>query len=69
MADGPLPATERQYAVDLLQKTRTDFLASVQGLSATQMAWKADSSRWSIAQCIEHITLAEIGIFRFSKTA
>ena len=67
MADGPLPATERQYAVDLLQKTRTDFLASVQGLSATQMAWKADSSRWSIAQCIEHITLAEIGTFQIQQ--
>ncbi len=67
VADGPLSATERQYAVDLLEKTKADFLASVTGLSATQLNWKADSSRWSIGQCIEHITLAEIGIFRIQQ--
>ncbi len=64
-----LTEAERTVAVNLLQKTKTDLLASVQGLSATQLSWKADSTRWSVAQCIEHIALAEIGIFQLQQGA
>jgi hypothetical protein len=63
-AQQSLTEGERQFAIDLLQRTRTDLLASVKSLSPAQLTWKADSTRWSIAQCIEHIALAEIGIFQ-----
>ena len=50
---------ERKLALDYFQKTKDRFLNDVKGLSAAQLNFKADTSRWSIAQCIEHITLAE----------
>lgn len=62
-AQSSLTEGERTAAISLLQRTRADLLTSVAGLTPAQLTWKADSSRWSIAQCVEHITLAEIGIF------
>lgn len=60
---GTLTGAERKYAVDLLQKTRADLLTSVSGLSETQITYKVDPARWSVAECLEHIALAEMGIF------
>lgn len=50
---------ERKMAVSEFQRTKERFLKDVQGLTPQQLSFKADSSRWSIAQCIEHIALAE----------
>jgi len=60
---------ERQYAVGLLQQTKADLLKTVAGLSPAQVAWQADSTRWSISQCLEHIALAEMGIFQLQQGA
>jgi DinB superfamily len=57
-ADG-LTGAERKFALDNLQRTKDRFLSDVKGLSAAQLSFKADTSRWSIAQCIEHIALSE----------
>jgi DinB superfamily len=57
-SDG-LTGAERKFALDNLQRTKDRFLNDVKGLSAAQLSFKADTSRWSIAQCIEHIALAE----------
>ncbi|MBC8155024.1 MAG: DinB family protein [Bacteroidetes bacterium] len=66
---GSLTDAERGYAVDLLQKTRADLLKSVQGLSDAQLRYKSDSTRWSVAECVEHIALAETGIFQIEQGA
>ncbi|POY38406.1 DinB family protein [Solitalea longa] len=50
---------EREYVLNYLQKTKTNFLNSIKGLSDAQWHYKADSSRWSIAECAEHIIKAE----------
>jgi uncharacterized damage-inducible protein DinB len=54
-----LTAQERKFAIDYYNKTRERLLSDVKGLSAKQLSFKADSSRWSVAQCVEHIALAE----------
>lgn len=64
-----LTDAERTAAVDLLQRTKTDLLKSIAGLTETQLAWKADSAHWSVNQCIEHIALAEMGIFQQQQGA
>ena len=56
---GTLTADERKFAIDYYIKTRDKLLADVKGLSATQVNWKADTSRWSVYQCTEHIALSE----------
>src|SRR5687767_2580965 len=42
-----------------LERTESKLLKSVEGLSAAQWTYKAAPDRWSIAECVEHITAAE----------
>ncbi|MEO5594771.1 MAG: DinB family protein [Chitinophagaceae bacterium] len=51
--------TERKFAINEFQRTKQRFLNDIKDLSSQQLSFKADTSRWSIAQCIEHISLAE----------
>ena len=58
---------ERKFAMKEFQRTKQRFLDDVKGLSAQQLSFKADTSRWSIAQCIEHIALAENLIWQWTQ--
>jgi len=58
---------ERKFAINEFQRTKQKFLNDVKGLSAQQLSFKADTSRWSIAQCIEHIALAENLIWQWEQ--
>jgi hypothetical protein len=58
-----LTDAERKMAVDLLNKTRTDLINSVQGLSDAQLNYKTAPDRWSVLECVQHITLSSKGIF------
>jgi uncharacterized damage-inducible protein DinB len=59
LAPGTLSPDERKFAIDYYIKTRDKLLADVKGLSQNQLNWKADTSRWSVYQCTEHIALSE----------
>jgi len=59
--------TERKMALKEFQRTKQRFLNDVKGLSVAQLSFKADTSRWSIAQCIEHIALAENLIWQWEQ--
>ena len=50
---------ERKYLVDFMTKTKHRLLKDVKGLTAAQLNFKPDSTRWSVAECIEHINLTE----------
>jgi len=64
-APGTLTPDERKFAIDYYQKTKARLLADVKGLSETQLNWNADSTRWSIYQCTEHIALSETLIWQW----
>jgi hypothetical protein len=64
-APGTLSQEDRKYAIDYYQKTRTRLLKDLKGLSETQLSWKADTSRWSIYECTEHIALTEAMIWQW----
>jgi hypothetical protein len=64
LSPGTLTPEERKYAVDYFTRTRERLLADVKGLSEAQLNWKADSTRWSVYQCVEHIALAESWILQ-----
>jgi hypothetical protein len=64
-APGTLSPDERKYAVEYYQKTKDRLLKDLKGLSETQLNWKADTSRWSVYQCVEHIALAENMIWQW----
>ncbi|WP_018629547.1 DinB family protein [Niabella aurantiaca] len=56
---------DRKFAVDYYLKTKERLLRDVEKLSDQQLNYKQDSSRWSIAQCVEHIALAESGLWQW----
>jgi hypothetical protein len=64
-ADGTQTLTqeERDRAVAELEGSKKAFLDATKGLSAAQWSFKAAPERWSVAECSEHIALAEGFIF------
>jgi hypothetical protein len=54
-----LTSDERKFAIDYLNKTRDRLLKDVKGLSKAQLYFRPNDTSWSVAQCVEHITLSE----------
>jgi uncharacterized damage-inducible protein DinB len=58
-----LSKEDREKGVQYLEQTRDGVVAAVSGLSDAQMHFKAGPDRWSVAECLEHIALAEDYLF------
>jgi hypothetical protein len=54
-----LSQADHDKGVKYLEQTRDDVVAAVSGLSDAQMRFKPAPDRWSVAECLEHIALAE----------
>jgi hypothetical protein len=54
-----LSKQDREKGVKYLEETRDGVVAAVSGLSDAQWHFKAAPDRWSVAECLEHIALAE----------
>ena len=60
--DKTLTQAELDFAIQFMVQTRDTILIDVKGLTTAQLNFKADSTRWSVAQCVEHIALAEAAL-------
>lgn len=58
-AADPVTQTDNQKMAMELERTQARLLASVDGLSDAQWNFKPAPDRWSVAECVEHITAAE----------
>jgi len=54
---------EREFLVTQFQQTRDQLLKSLEGLTDAQLKFKLAQDRWSINECLEHIILAEKGMY------
>src|SRR6266852_2686649 len=54
-----LTQADRDRAAKYLQQTNDGVVAATKGLSEAQMKFKAAPDRWSVAETLEHIALAE----------
>jgi len=54
-----LTEAERNYLLDFMVKTKARLLKDVERLTSVQLNFKPDSSRWSVAECVEHISITE----------
>lgn len=54
-----MDATERQLVVEHLAESRERLVLTIEGLSVEQRNFRPAEDRWSIADCIEHITVVE----------
>ncbi|MBN8669233.1 MAG: DinB family protein [Chitinophagales bacterium] len=55
-----ITAHERLELVVQLDNSLTELIRSIDGLETQQLYLKRKSNHWSIADCIEHVTLAEL---------
>jgi hypothetical protein len=58
-SSGTLTDSERAFLIQTLEQTKKGFLASINGVSDAQWRFKPDPKVWSVAECAEHIVLAE----------
>jgi hypothetical protein len=66
-ADGEMTPAERAYLLDQLEQSKKGMLASIEGLTSAQWKFKPAPAVWSVAECAEHIILAEDYIFSGSQ--
>ena len=64
VSDSVLTKKERKFAKEHLKETKKDLMKTVEGLSAAQLSFKADSARWSVEDCVKHIAMAEMGLWK-----
>ncbi|MEQ8556375.1 MAG: DinB family protein [Cyclobacteriaceae bacterium] len=62
-----LTDTDRKSAVDQLKQSRKALLKTVKGLSDEQLNYKPADSVWSVAECLEHITVSEQNLLGLVK--
>lgn len=48
---------ERDFAIEQLNTSKSNLLNAISNLSEVQLNFKNDEASWSIAECIEHITI------------
>ncbi|MBO9733242.1 MAG: DinB family protein [Chitinophaga sp.] len=53
---------DKTLLITQLEQTRDNLLKEVQGLSDAQLEYKPAPDRWSVIECVEHITLIEKSI-------
>jgi DinB family protein len=54
-----LSKKERKFVADHMKDTKNAVMKSVSGLSESQLNFKQSTDRWSVKECIYHITLSE----------
>lgn len=61
---GPgITKAERKAAIESLNKTQDDLLATIEELSVEQLNFKSSPESWSVAECVEHIAISETNLF------
>ncbi len=61
---GQMTDAERAYLVSQLETTKQQVIDSLSGVTPAQWRFKAAPDRWSVAECAEHLVLAEDFIFQ-----
>lgn len=59
-----LTEEERKTALDLLLSTEQGVFDAVKGLSDAQLKYKPAEDRWSVEDCVKHIAITEIGLWK-----
>ena len=50
---------ERSEIVENLERSRQEFLAALAGITESQANIRPDAARWSVLDCVEHVTTVE----------
>ncbi|MFT3675819.1 MAG: DinB family protein [Chitinophagaceae bacterium] len=69
MTDTTITSKERKFLVSELKDTKSAIQSTVKGLSDAQLNYKSAPDRWSIRECVYHITLAESNLWNILEAA
>ena len=61
--DARMTTAERAEAIELLQQSEQELQRMIDGLTEQQWTFKPGPDRWSVAEVVEHIVLAEALLF------
>jgi DinB superfamily len=50
---------DKTEVVEHLERSRQEFIAAVAGLSESQAKLRPDPDRWSVLECVEHVSFVE----------
>jgi DinB family protein len=64
---GAMTEAERAFLIAQLEQSKKEFLASLNGVTTAQWRYKLGPEVWSVAECAEHIVLAEDFLFGASQ--
>jgi hypothetical protein len=62
-----LTEEEKKFAINHLKQTQSDLIAAVQGLSEAQLNFKPAPDRWSVLECVQHITISSQGLWQMTQ--
>src|ERR1700691_3810443 len=60
---------ERESLLQDLDQSREALLRTVDGLTPQQFEYREAAGRWTAAECLEHIDVAEFGMMRWLENA
>jgi uncharacterized damage-inducible protein DinB len=60
---------QRSEIVEHLERSRQEFVAAVTGVNEAQAKVRPDPARWSVLDCVEHVTIVEERFLGFLKAA
>jgi hypothetical protein len=58
---------EKKFAIDHLKQTQDDLVNAVKGLTEAQLNFKPAPDRWSVLECVQHITLSSAGLWQMTE--
>ncbi len=60
---------EKKFAINHLKQTQSDLLEAVHGLTDAQLNFKTAPDRWSVLECVQHITLSSSGLWQMAEAS
>jgi hypothetical protein len=63
--ENTLAEKDRQFVVKNLKQTQKALLKSIKKLSDAQLNFKPAPDKWSIKECVQHLALAEAGLWQW----
>ena len=60
----PIDAADREFLLGRLRRTAEAYAKALAGVTPAQWRFKPAPDRWSIAECAEHLVIAEGDLFR-----
>ncbi len=67
--DTSLSKSERKFLLTQYKETRAALLSKTKDLSTAQLKFRTAPDKWSVEECIYHITLAETGLWELLEAS